>query len=132
MRCQSDQLLAKEGADVVTGLTFDGNGEAGIGENFETASSLGLHRLVGILDHMRASSCDNLHPLGGFGSKVVTPGQNHSQGFSLAGLRDDGVRNDLSVEIHIPFGKGRDIFEFHVVSIARFRESSKLYPWGAS
>lgn len=102
------------------------NGEAGIRWHLKALAFWSLLRLLAAIQHIGTSPAHDLHAFRCFRAEVVGAGENHPKRLPCAICEKDGVGNNFSIEVDIPFGERGDVFKLHGGEIAHEDEVRKI------
>ena len=97
----------------MAGIGLHGDGETGVGCNLERlACSMSLALLRAVENNL-TGPLDDLHAFGFTCSEMKGTGEDDPDGLVLTLHGDDGVRDDLPLEVDIGLGVNGCISEFH-------------------
>ena len=97
----------------MAGFVGDGDGEAGVGRDFEGGFAGNSFGFFGAVKNVAAAAADDFHEFGGLGGKVIFTWENDAESFGGAVGEDDGVRDDFAVEVDVGVGDSGDVFVLH-------------------
>ena len=101
----------------MAGIGFHRDGESRIGRYLERLTCCKGIRLLGTIEHDLTGTLHDLHAFGFTGSEMKGTGKNDPDGLVLTLFGDDGVRDDLALEVDIGFGVNGGVIEFHTALI---------------
>ena len=103
---------SKIGADVFAEAGFDFDVEAGFGRDFKGLAR-GVRPDSGLpIQFDRALAGDDFHALGFVGAEMEFAGKNQAQGLADAVGQQNGVADDLALEINVGLGDSGDVAKF--------------------
>ena len=97
----------------MAGVSLHRDGEAGVCRHLKGLPRSMSIVFLGAIENNLARSLDNLHALGLASSEMKGTGKDDSDSLVLTFFGDDGVRDDLPLEVDIGLGVNGCISEFH-------------------
>ena len=97
----------------MAGLVGDGDRESRVGRDLEGGVCGDGLTLFCSIEHNLTGSTDDLHEFGSFCAEVVSAGQDHAEGFLGTVREDDGVGDNVAIEVDVGLGVSGDVVEFH-------------------